>query len=228
MKLRWILALAIPAVIFASCSATTDSGKAVGSESDVTTYEALAQRVQSRVEDYRGSMMAPGMISVSECRSAEHRYESGVGPLLTQMQGMSAGMDEMMDSYGGAERADIACVAERMLEEFDRHAQLACGAADLNADRAEADQHASRMLGYASHSEDRCEELMHAGQQGDFSWGPMMSDCSGTGPGPGMMGDGGYGGYGPDMMGDGGYGPGMMGEGGYGPGMMGHGRHGMM
>lgn len=209
MRHAWMALLSVGALAATACGgATATSGS--DAQSNVTTYQALASKVDGAATSYGAA--TPGMTSVAKCQSLENAYDQKVRPWVTQMMHMSAGMDDWMGMHNAGSAADLECASAGMMDELSHHHAVAC-ASNLAADRDEAQRHVQAMHGFAHHMFQRCGEMMDAVDGQSPMWGPMMQSCGNWNGHGGMMGGGGYGG----MMGGGGH---MMGGSGYG-GMMG-------
>jgi hypothetical protein len=195
MKIVDVAVGACATVLVASCGGTGSGASATtASSSQVTQYEQLALQVQSAAGSYGETMAGTGVTTVAECQSVEAQYDGQVRPWVSQMSGMSGGMDSLVSAHDGAMEADMGCDATSMMQELDNHRSMACASTDLAADRAEAARHVQAMTGYTSHGMQRCNEMLAGLDGGGWSWSPMMSGCemgSGSGgmmtPGGGMM-----------------------------------------
>lgn len=171
------LALALPT----GCGSSDSSGGGSPAD-DIARFDQLASQVGQAAADYRATVLAADT-TLGNCNKVEDAYDRTVRPWLGQMLELSHEMDGVMDDHQGQSDADMMCVAAAMMDELDAHRAVACTAADLAGERAEATRHADSMAGYAGHIEDRCNEMLR-GLGGDgWTWSPIMGGCGG-GPMP--------------------------------------------
>lgn len=171
-------------VLAAGCGSATSPELTQGTgtpQSEVASYQSLAQKVQSAAASYGSSVAAQSMSSLAACRTLHNAYDAEVRPWIIRMNVVSSEMDRLIDQRGGAAYADIGCAAAGMLSELDHHAAIACSYANLSDDRTEAARDVNAMQGYALHISGRCGEMMSglscAGCM--MHWGPMMQGCAG-------------------------------------------------
>ncbi len=84
-------------------------------------------------------------------------------------------MDAFMDAHNGYTYADMACVANAMLQELDAHRLAACTYSALGGDQTEAARHVSVMTSFAGHAYDRCGQMMG----GQYTWTAPAPVCGG-------------------------------------------------
>lgn len=176
MKIIDVAVGACAVVLVAACGGTSNSSNATpASSSEVVQYKQLALQVQSAAGTY-GQTMA-GIPTLAACQRLEVQYDGQVRPWISQMMGMSGGMDSLVSDHDGAMNADMGCDADAMMRELDSHRSMACASADMATDRTEAARHVQAMTGYASHGVQRCDEMLSGLNGGSWSWSPMMSGC---------------------------------------------------
>jgi hypothetical protein len=141
----------------------------------IAQYQDLTTEVQSAALAYGATMAGPGM-AVGGCAAAHDAYDAQVRARITQMVQMSGSMDAFMDAHGGYASADMACVANAMLQELDAHRLVACTFPTLSNDQTEASRHVAVMTSYTGHVYDRCGQMMG----GQHTWGPTAPVCGGT------------------------------------------------
>lgn len=151
------------------------TGPSVASSAAITQYQDLTASVQSAAVLYGTSMAGPGM-TLGGCAAAHDAYDAQVRPWLSQMVQMSASMDAFMDAHNGYTYADMACVANAMLQELDAHRLVACTFSALSGDQTEAARHVGVMTSFAGHAYDRCGQMMG----GQYTWAPPAPVCGGT------------------------------------------------
>jgi hypothetical protein len=151
------------------------TGTSVASSAAISQYQGVASQVQSAALAYGTTMSGPGM-TVSGCPAAHDAYDAQVRSWISQMVQMSGSMDAFMDAHGGNGYADMACVANAMLQELDAHRLVACTFATLSGDQAEAARHVGAMASYTAHVSDRCGQMTG----GQYMWGPTAPVCGGT------------------------------------------------
>jgi hypothetical protein len=118
----------------------------------IQAFNSAAQDVSMAAATY-GSQAA-AMTSVASCASAQSAYGSQVRPPVARMQGMGPSMDAMMGSMNHMDMEDMACSANAMMAELDRHQAAACtSTADMAPNAAEAQQHGAAMT--------RCRWQLH-------------------------------------------------------------------
>ncbi len=157
-------------------SATSpQAGPSGASSPAITQYQDLSASVQSAAVSYGTTTSGPGM-TLEGCAAAHDAYDAQVRPWLSQMVQMSASMDAFMDAHDGSAYADMACVANAMLQELDAHRLVACTFSTLGGDQTEATRHVGVMTSYAGHAYDRCGQMMG----GQYTWAPPAPVCGGT------------------------------------------------
>ncbi|HET8541304.1 MAG TPA: hypothetical protein VFL83_15620 [Anaeromyxobacter sp.] len=120
---------------------------------------------------------AATMADADACASARAAYDADVRPMVERAREMAVAMDAHMAEMGRAGHADMACAAQAMMDELDRHAGAACASqGDMAPNVAEVGAHAGAMSGWAEHERARCDEL-----------GAMMGGGGMGGMGGGMM-----------------------------------------
>jgi cytochrome c len=165
-------------------SSSTDGPAGPGSSTTsvdrarITTYQDLAQRVQSAAVSYRATMGAPAMTGAG-CSAAHDAYDAQVRPWISQMVQMSGAIDGFIDAHDGHSYADMSCVASAMLADLDTHLRVACTLATLSDDQAEAFRHADVMASYGAQVYARCGQMMGGLDGRGYSWGPMAVGCGG-------------------------------------------------
>lgn len=178
MRIGAIAAACASLLTVVACGGSSKSpstGPEVASSATISLYQDLATRVQSAAVAYGATMAGPGM-TLSGCPAAHDAYDAQVRPWISQMLQMSGAMDAFMDAHGGYGYADMACVANAMLQELDAHRLVACTYPTLNDDLTEASRHVGVMTSYAGHVYDRCGQMMG----GQYTWGPAAPACGGT------------------------------------------------
>jgi hypothetical protein len=134
-----------------------------GSSSGITSTEiqsftSAAQGVSTAAVTY-GTQTA-AMTSAGACASEHGTYDSHVRPLVGHMQDMGPAMDASMGSQHHAEDEDIACAANAMMAELDRHRTAACASTtDMALNKAEAQHHVASMTQWATHEMGRAHDL---------------------------------------------------------------------
>jgi hypothetical protein len=151
------------------------TGPAIASSATIAQYQDLTAQVQSAALSYGAAMAGPGM-TLDGCATAHDAYDTQVRPGISQMVQMSASMDAFMDGHGGSAYADMACVANAMLQELDAHRLVACTFSSVSGDQAEAARHVGVMAAFAGHASERCGQMMG----GQYMWAPSAPVCGGT------------------------------------------------
>lgn len=154
MRLDRILTL-LAAVVATACAGGT-SGTSSPS-STVQAYQALGQEMTDAVTAYHAGTST--MADTAACQTAWQAYHADMAVMVARMQEMSGVMDQRMGDYDHAGAADMACVANAMTAELERHATAACAAHDVSADRAEAAAHVTTMSGWMEHQRVRYEDV---------------------------------------------------------------------
>ncbi len=175
-----VVARTLVLAAFASCggSSQVDGGSGTPAvASDVATYRALVRTTESAAGSYRQTMFAASMMP-ADCAAAHANYDAEVRPWISQMVRMSGEMDAFIDAHDGAGLADMACVANGMMDELDAHGLVACSFARLGDDQAEVSRHVAAMTAYATYADDRCGQMMNGLDHGAYAWGPMMPVCA--------------------------------------------------
>ncbi len=147
--------VAAGALVAAGCG-----GGTAETSSDVAAmqaYQALGQDVSSTVATYQADTAA--LPDDAACEAAYEKYEAPIAAMLGRMAEMSAMMDRYLAEYFFAAPPDMACVAEAMLAEFERHRGAACAAPDAPADEAEAAEHVAAMTAFVNHQRARYENV---------------------------------------------------------------------
>lgn len=158
------------------------------SRSDVASYDRLASDLGGAVTNYRTATSA--MSTPAECMAALQQYLGTVKPDLDRMGPLAGEMDSQMMALGQGLSSDMRCGMDVMRGELARHAAVACTAADMGMNRAEAGRHADAMESFADHMRMRAAEA-----------GGMMGGASGMMGGGWTMPDGGMMGWGHQMPG---------------------------
>ncbi len=176
MRIGTAAATCASALILAACGGSSPNrGAAVAGDAAIAQYQSLSSEVQAAAVAYGTTMAGPAM-TVDGCAAAHDAYDAQVRPWIDQMIQMSASMDAFMDAHGGQGYADMACVANAMLQELDAHRLVACTLPTLGGDQTEAARHVGVMTSYAGHAYDRCGQMI--GGQG--TWAPSAPVCGGT------------------------------------------------
>lgn len=139
-------------------AATACGAGTMGTSSDVAAmqaYQALGQDVSGTVATYQADTAT--IPNDATCQAAHETYANRMAAMLDRMVEMSATMDQHMAEYGHAAPLDMACVAEVMAAEFERHHAAACAAADVAADETEAAEHVAAMTSLVEHQRVRYE-----------------------------------------------------------------------
>lgn len=145
--------LALPAVL-AACGGSVSGYDT----SQIQALASTAQAVSGAATTY--GEQASAATSVTACSGAQGAYDGQVRPMVGSMQEMGPGMDEMMRSMHGSNDGDVACGANAMMAELDRHRATACGSAtDTAANAAEAAHHVATMKQWSSHQAERAQEM---------------------------------------------------------------------
>jgi len=163
----------VAACLVAAAAACGSEG---GTEAtQVAAFRAAADGIDAAATAYgRAAATIP---DPDACLSMHAGYDADVRPMIERMRELSGWMDDHMASMGHAGHADLACGADAMAAELDRHAAAACASAtDLAADAAEAAAHAAAMHDWAEHQRVRAGEL-----DGMMAGGGMMGGGTGGG-----------------------------------------------
>jgi hypothetical protein len=159
----------------AACGGTT-SGV---SSAEIQAFNAAALGVSAAAASY--GTQAAAMTSTATCTSAQGAYDPQARPRVLEMQGMGPRMDRGMGSMGHMADEDMACAANAMMAELDRHAAIACAsAADMTPNMAEAQQHVATMTQWADHQMVRSDEMgsmMGTGMGGMAGGGMTTGHC---------------------------------------------------
>jgi hypothetical protein len=153
----------------------TNSQTAPASSATIAQYQDLTASVQSVAVSYGTTMAAPGM-TAEGCAAAHDAYDAQVRPWLSQMVQLSASLDAFMDAHGGYPYADMACVANALVQELDAHRLVACTFSALSGDQTEAARHVGVMTSFAGHAYDRCGQMTG----GQYTWAPPVPMCGGA------------------------------------------------
>lgn len=145
------------------------------SPQSVTEFRQLALDVQSAATNYQTQVMSAA--SVSECQQIHASYDAQVRPLVSAINGESAGMDDLIHGHGAGAEADVRCVSTMMAAELNRHDAVACASSNLADDTAEASRHVDLMTVYSTHIEGRCAQIFSAIDGGSPASEAMMSSC---------------------------------------------------
>lgn len=172
MTRQALVALALTLTL-AACGGST-SGL---DTAEVQAFNSSAQEVSAAVATY--GTQAAAMTSPTTCTSAQTSYDSQVRPMVGQMQGMGGDLDSMMGSMNHMDAGDMACTANAMLAEMNRHQAIACASTtDMTPNKTEAQQHVASMSQWASHAMNRSHDLA---SMGGMNMGGMMGSGSTTG-----------------------------------------------
>ena len=140
-------ALLLVTVLSAAACGGTTSGV---SSTEIQAFNAAALGVSTAAATY--GTQAAAMTSTATCTSAQGAYDPQARPKVIAMQGMGVAMDGSMGTMGHTSDEDMACAANAMMAELDRHAAIACAsAADMTPNQAEAQQHVAAMTQWANH-----------------------------------------------------------------------------
>jgi hypothetical protein len=171
-------ALLLLAVLSAACGGTT-SGV---SSAEIQAFNAAALGVSTAAASY--GTQAATMTSAATCTSAQGAYDPQARPKVVEMQGMGAAMDRSMVSMGSMGHMaddDIACAANAMMAELDRHRSVACASGtDMTPNKAEAQQHVATMTLWADHQMVRSNamgSMMGTGMGGMAGGGITTGHC---------------------------------------------------
>ncbi len=151
------------------------TGPTAANGAAISQYQDLTSRVQAAALSYGTTMAGPG-VTLSSCAGAHDAYDAQVRPWISQMVQMSGSMDAFMDAHGGNAYADMACVANAMLQELDAHRLVACTFPTLGGDQTETARHVGVMASYTGHVSDRCGQM----SGGQYMWDPSAPVCGGT------------------------------------------------
>ena len=146
--------------LLAAVVATACAGGTSGTSSPSTTvqaYQALGQEMTDAVTTYQVGTST--MAYPAACQAAWETYHAEMADMVARMQEMSGVMDQHMGHDDPAVAGDMACVANAMAAELERHATAACAAHEVSADRAEAAAHVTTMSGWMEHQRVRYEDV---------------------------------------------------------------------
>jgi hypothetical protein len=147
--------LALPLLAAAACGG---SGSAAATNGDVQQLNTLSQQVAAAEGSYGAA--AGAMTDMTSCAGAESGYHGQVLPMLDEMQAMGPAMDQRMSGMGHPGDADLACAADAMMAELDRHHGVACASPDdMAANMAEAAHHVDAMTQWADHQLARTHDM---------------------------------------------------------------------
>ncbi len=166
------IALILGTIAATACGGS--AGTAGANSATIAQYQDLTASVQSAALSYGTTMGGPSM-TAGGCAAAHDAYDAQVRPWISQMVQMSGSMDAFIDAHNGYGYADMACVANAMLQELDAHRLVACTYPTLSGDQTEAARHVGVMTSYAGHVYDRCGQMMG----GQYTWGPTAPVCGG-------------------------------------------------
>lgn len=159
------------AAALAACGADT------AQDGGIRDFRETAQAIGAAATSYQAD--AAGLADLADCTGTHHGYDAEVRPMLEHMREVAAAMDAHMAEMGGHAHADMACLAQAMLDELDRHAGAACASPDdMGPNAAEAGAHAQLMHGWAEHQGVRADEMdaMMGGMGGGMHGGGMMGE----------------------------------------------------
>jgi hypothetical protein len=159
-----LLAFSALALALAACGGST-SGV---SNADVQRFDTVSLQVGTTATAY--GTQAATMPDVVTCDSLQATYDGQVRPMVGVLMSMGGRMDRQMDGMGHMSDGDMACSADAMQAELDRHRGAACTSVDLAVDRAEAARHVTAMGQWAAHEAARAQEM-----------GEMMGMMGGSG-----------------------------------------------
>lgn len=166
------IALILGTIAATACGGS--AGTAGANSATIAQYQDLTASVQSAALSYGTTMGGPSM-TAGGCAAAHDAYDAQVRPWISQMVQMSGSMDAFIDAHNGYGYADMACVANAMLQELDAHRLVACTYPTLSGDQTEAARHVGVMTSYTGHVYDRCGQMMG----GQYTWGPTAPVCGG-------------------------------------------------
>ncbi len=172
-----LVALAV-AFVAAAC------GGSSGSSGDgPRTLNSLSQNVSAAAEAY--GIQASSMTDPMSCNADESSYDAQLRPMVEQMQAMAPGMDQSMSSMGHGDDADMACAANAMMAELDRHKGVACSSTtDMGPNKTEAQNHVAFMTQWADHQIVRSDEMGSmmgtGGMGGEMKTGHCVHNADGT------------------------------------------------
>lgn len=118
-------------------------------EAAMRAYQALGQDVSTTVATYQGDTAS--IPDDPACRAAHEKYATRMASMLDRMATMSGTMDRHMADRDHAVPADMACAAEAMAAEFERHHAAACSPPDASGDEVEAAEHVAAMTSLVEH-----------------------------------------------------------------------------
>lgn len=126
---------------------------------DVATFRATAGEIDAAAAGYDAA--AAGVADREACLEVHAGYRGDVGPMIDRMRAMADEMDARMSATcDDARHADMACAADAMRAELDRHGAAACPSEhDMAANAAEAAGHVAAMRAWAEHQRVRAGEL---------------------------------------------------------------------
>jgi len=139
---------------------------------DVAAFRQLNERLLVAVSTHCGNTAA--MADMATCTSERDRYEADARPLVDEMTGLSAGMDDCMMAMGRDSVADMQTTCRGMGDELASHLGSACASIDVAQDKAEAERHCGVMRDLTQRQMDRADSM---GQRGGMMSG-MMSGGS--------------------------------------------------
>lgn len=146
------------AAAFGLILATACGDAMMSSTPDTSTmqaYQAVGQDVASAIASYAADTAT--MTDDAACEGTHARYAEQMLTMLERMRETSTEMDRHMGEFEHALPADLACVAEVMAAEFERHHAAACAAAEIGADMREAAHHVGSMSSLVEHQRLRYE-----------------------------------------------------------------------
>jgi hypothetical protein len=146
------------AAVIGALAATACGDAMMSRTSDASTmqaYQAVGQDVSGAIASYAADTAS--MADDVACEATHAEYAEQMGLMLERMREMSTEMDRHMGDYGHTIPADLACVAEAMAAEFERHHAAACEAAEISADLTEAARHVGSMKSLVEHQRLRYE-----------------------------------------------------------------------
>ncbi len=171
-----LLAASVGSALLALACGGSTSGI---TSADVQRFNATAQEVATTAATY--GAQAGGMTDAASCSTAQSGYDAQVRPMVGNLQSMGGGMDGEMGSMHRASDADMACAANAMMAELDRHRSVACASTvDMTPNKAEAQQHVAAMTQWADHEMARSAEMgsmMGMGMGGMGGAGTTTGHC---------------------------------------------------
>jgi hypothetical protein len=167
------------AVLFALAAAACGGSTSGITSADVQRFNATAQDVSTAATT--SGAQAGGMTDAASCSTAQNGYDAQARPMVGRLQSMGAGMDGEMGSMHHASDADMACAANAMMAELDRHRAVACASTvDMTTNKAEAQHHVAAMTQWADHEMARSDEMasmMGMGMGGMGGTGTTTGHC---------------------------------------------------